>query len=305
MNRKLLLAVAGVSLLVLAVMTSVAVTGLNEDRTASAELLPVQTQGQPIMKSSTSDSSPVLYRLSQEDETMVREIVLSDSRIKELIRGRDYAFSVAGHPIEGKDWDIRAGAVLKDNVGFEELNRWLEEGQRDRRVIAEIVAVLSVGYNDCYLISVDMEKANIRQITHQPRPGLAIPELTKQEKERAVMIALDDPRVQELLKGKSYVVAPEGTIVVWHTTKDRKKIGAGLEIWFDKSYDIEYDWPWPEYDEKKYPSFPYYQEKTLHESRVVKALAVLIDLEKGKVAGIMNRPVGEGTEDLFKSKPAR
>lgn len=250
----------------------------------------------------TPQSLPVLYRLSPEDESTIRKVVLSDPRVKELIKGHEYAISVAGHEVKGSDWDISVGAVLREGASPDEVNRWLEGGRKDKAIIAEVVAVLSVGYNDTYLISVDMEKGSIGQITHQRRMGLPIPELTAKDRQRAVEIALKTPLLQELLEDKKYVVAPEGTIGVWHTTKDHRKIGAALEVWFDNFYDVEADLPWPDYDEEKYTSFPYYQEQSSHWSGKVKALVVLVDLNKKKVVGITARPVDEGTKDLYQQQ---
>jgi hypothetical protein len=33
----------------------------------------------------------------------------------------------------------------------------------------------------------------------------------------------------------------------------------------------------------------------------VMALVILVDFERGEVVGIMSRPVGKGTEDLYRS----
>jgi len=237
--------------------------------------------------------------LSLEDEKQVKQIVLSDSRIQKLIKGREYVFNVNEHVIKGKEWGLDVGAVLKEDVTFPEIIEWLEQGRKDKTLIAEIVGELSVGHNDAYDLSIDVENARVQEIEYYPRHGTPIPELTHEEKESVVIIALDDHRLQELLQGKNYTVAPEG-VVVWHNSKAQMKIGGGLEIWFDRPYEIEYDWPWPEFDEEKYPVPPNYGEQTYHRTYKVKALSILVDLEKQRVVGIINRPISKGTKDLYK-----
>lgn len=115
-----------------------------------------------------------------------------------------------------------------------------------------------------------------------------IPELTKREEATAIEITLSDMRIQELLEGKRYKVAPDGNIGVWHSTadKDLMKIGASLEIRFEQAYQIEYNWPFLSYDEAKY-SWPYYQESTFYYTLQVESLFVSVDLNKGKVVGIV------------------
>lgn len=282
MNKRL--TIIGAIVLVLLVMVS-----------ASA-----YASGMILGNSQSDNAQPIFYRLAPEDESKLTQIVLSDSRIQELIKGKDYAFNVRGHSIRGQDWGLQVGGVFKDNVGAEGLNKWLAEGRKDKSVIEKYVGVLYVGYNDVYDIAIDAENARVTelsapQVRHEPR----IPELTREDREKAITITLDDPRVQELLAGKDYVVAPE-SVVIWHSSKDHNKIGAGLEIWLDQTYPIEYNWPWPEYDEAKYPSFPYYQVQTVRQTYEAKALVVLVDLDQGEVAGIMPRPFGPGTQDLYK-----
>ncbi len=175
MVQKLLVAVPVLFALVAVVISFVACGGGAGNSSASVEAY-------------TPQSLPVLHRLSPEDESMIRQLVLSDSRVEGLIKG---------HDVKGSDWDISIGAVLRKDTSPEEVNRWLEQWRKDRAIIAEVVAVLSVGYNHTYLISVDMEKASVGQITHQRRVGLPIPELTVKDRQRAVEIALKTPLLQE------------------------------------------------------------------------------------------------------------
>lgn len=120
---------------------------------------------------------------------------------------------------------------------------------------------------------------------YMPQPKPEIPKLTENEEVKAKEITLSDPRVQELIEGKDYEVAPEGRIGVWHASKDLQKIGATLEIVFKEPYWIEYDWPGKDYNEERY-SFPYYRERTFHQALWVKSLMIDVDFGEGKVVSI-------------------
>ena len=120
-----------------------------------------------------------------------------------------------------------------------------------------------------------------------PKPEkLVLPKLTEAEKQRAIEIALSDPRVQELLEGKKYEIVDTG---LWHATAEHglKKLGAALKISFDKVYWIEYDWPYLEFDEK----MTSFEEKTVHRSRMVKEIAICVHLESGRIASMHPAPL--------------
>jgi len=128
-------------------------------------------------------------------------------------------------------------------------------------------------------------------------PGSNIPRLTAEGKARAKQIALDDPRVIELIEGKNYAVAQkygESTlntrIGIWHTSEDLRVIGAVLEIWFDKLYTIKYDWPFAQYDE----DYKYLGEITMTREVSVEALMIYVDFREEKVVEI--RPLNFGLD---------
>ncbi len=110
-----------------------------------------------------------------------------------------------------------------------------------------------------------------------PRPE--IPTLTEEEEAWAIETALSDPRVQELVSGKEYVI---GAIGVVHTT-ELEKTGAGLHICFEEPYWIEYDWP--------------SQERTFHLGLDVLTLAILVDFEAGGVVEIMPLDISVGESE--------
>jgi hypothetical protein len=116
--------------------------------------------------------------------------------------------------------------------------------------------------------------------------GPVIPQLTEDEKAKAKEIALADPRLQEVLQGTVWAIAPDG-IGVWHTSWDKglQKIGAVLLLNFDKPYEIAYNWLFIAYSEDS-SGCPSYNETTVYESFPVKILTILVDLRTEKVVMI-------------------
>ena len=123
-----------------------------------------------------------------------------------------------------------------------------------------------------------------------PKPEkLVLPKLTEAEKQRAIEIALGDPRIQELLEGKKYEVAPEdlggpsiGPMGVM-TEHGWKKLGAALDIRFDRTYLIEYDWLHYEPTDREMTSF---EEKPIRASGKVRTLKITVHFESGRVVMI-------------------
>jgi hypothetical protein len=229
----------------------------------------------------------VFYRLPSQDESALKQMVLADPRIQELIKDKSYDFSVQGQSIKGQDWNLALGVTLKKDISAEGFNKWLDEGRTDKSVVEKYVGVLNVGYNYAYDISINANGTKVDEISVQSAGfDYVIPELTRADREKAVTIALTDPRIQELLVGKKYALVPD-SVAVWHSSKDHQKIGAGLEIKLDKTYSVDYAWPLAEYNETKYTSFPYYQ--TLNRNMVfeVSSVAILVDFEKGSVVSII------------------
>jgi hypothetical protein len=116
--------------------------------------------------------------------------------------------------------------------------------------------------------------------------GPPIPQLTEDEKAKAKEIALADPRLQEVLQGTVWAIAPDG-IGVWHTSADNglQKIGAVLKIDFAQPYQISYNWPFITDSEDSSGSLSY-NETTIYESFPVKILTILVDLRTEKVVMI-------------------
>lgn len=245
----------------------------------------------------------MFFRLSPEDEKTLGQIVLADSNIQELIKDKNYEFSVQGHLIKGQEWWLDVGGVLKNGIEREQYRQWVIDGRKDKNTIEKYVGILTIGYNKKYNFSIDLQNSKVMNIQQRTRLTM-IPELTLEEKERAITIGLNDAQIQQLLMGKNFAVAPGG-VYVWTSSKEHDKIGAEFEIWFDKVYSMENTWPWPEYDEGKYPSFPHFQEITLNKTYDMKAITILVDLNQGKVVGIGQRPFREGMGDLYASTESK
>ncbi len=187
---------------------------------------------------------------------------------------------------------------MKNDLTSEKFNAWLDGGRKDESIVSNYVGVLSIGHNTSYDLDIDFTNARVSELTLKVKQGPFIPDLTNEDRENTVMIALNNPQLKELLKSKGYVVAPESRISVWHTSNDHRKIGAGIEIWLDKVYLIDYDCPFPEYDETKYPNFPHYRVITENRKVETQIISVLVDLEQNSVVGIIPFPVSPKLANL-------
>jgi hypothetical protein len=237
----------------------------------------------------------VFNRIPLDDEAIVEQIVFSDTNVNELTKDNEYSFTVDGHQISGQDWNLALGVKLKDGT---DVNEWLRQGKSDKSVIEEYVGVLNIGHNDGYMMSIDVENERIDKFTYFSRKAISFQELTLNEKKNIVEIALGDPRIQELLQDKEFTIAPEG-VHIW-IGEGNKTIGGTICIWFDRSYEIEFDWPYPAFDAEKYPEFPNYGVESVNRTLDVKALFIMVDLGKQEVTGILDRPVNKHTDDLYK-----
>ncbi len=212
------------------------------------------------------------YKVSPELTAKLEQICLADSRVQELIEGREYSFTVDGHTVEIKEYSLNVGARLKDDTTFEQLQDWLAGGKQDPSIIKEYVGVLNIGYNDEYDIVIDLEKEEIQELTEASKSGAEIPEATAEDKQRAVTIALADATVQQILEGKEYEIAPDGEIGVWHS--GQTKLGVCFEIAFDKTYTIDCE-------------LPRYQGDSYYFSGEVDRLFISVLLEENRVATIL------------------
>jgi hypothetical protein len=211
------------------------------------------------------------YGVCPELEAELEQIVLTDPAVQLLLEGKDYSFTVDGHTIEGQDYNLAVGVRLKDGITPEEFNAWMDGGRQDSSLIKEYVGVLNIGYNDKYYLTIDRQEGLVAEMQYEGGHG-GIPEVTAEEKQRAIEIALDDFTVQQLLAGKNYEIAPDDKIGVWHT--GNIKLGVAFEIDFDKPYFIDME-------------LPRYQHEPFHVSDEVQGLIISVLLEESHVASIL------------------
>lgn len=122
----------------------------------------------------------------------------------------------------------------------------------------------------------------------QGEAATRLPQVTPDEKARAIDIVLSDARIRELLSGKGYKVAPDGRIGLWHAEPEAgsRKLGVAMDIDFDREYFVEYDWTDVRWKDGKMTSL---ETTTIHRTLVVRGLFVCVDLNADKVAVILPR----------------
>jgi hypothetical protein len=189
-----------------------------------------------------------LTRLAAEDEKKLTEIVLSDARVQELIKDKSYDFEVGGIRVQGSDWHLATGVLLKEGLTSEQRRDFMQQslqGQINRDTVESFRGQLSIGsggggvifpfFLDIYDIVIDYDGSRVESVSQFSKAQ--VPQLTLSERKQAVETALNDVRLQEILKDKIYRFAPTGVYVV--PDKDFNKVGAAFEIWLDKTYSID------------------------------------------------------------------
>lgn len=214
-----------------------------------------------------------LPKLSAEDESRAVSIAMSDPTTQQVLQGKVYDIEYVG-PCE---WPFSAGNARLDLV-FKIPHQiqldwpWPPVPIRDEPMSGNL-------WVRRMTIAIDLQKGTVTGVSPcgqllppaNAAPNPQIPTLTEEEKSRAKQLALAEPEIQALLSGKTYAVGcrcgdshPDSRIGVWHD-ESLQKLGACLEICFDKAYDIEYA-------DSQY---------------MARSLFVLVDLNEGKVVHIM------------------
>ena len=243
-----------------------------------------------------------LPKLSADDEARARDIVLGDPMVQELLAGKgfeiDFAYSRDIPQAPGNeawvdvcldktyqieyDWPWPPTPIRKAPDHF---TAWV----RQLTVVVSLEEGRVLGImpeRHPVFVSPDNLPPELRPPNYVPEPKPQIPELTEAEKAKARETTLSDPRIQALLEGKGFEVAPEGHLGVWHNS-GLEKLGAALEIRLDKPYWIDYDWPQIEYDEEKY-GHPYCIESApLCCALWTDTLMISVNLEEAKVVAIV------------------
>lgn len=215
----------------------------------------------------------IFYGVSPKLNTELEQVVLADSRVQDLIKGREHTIVADGHIIEDKDYNLNVGVRLKDGITLEQFREWVKGGRQDCDLVQEYTGILNVGYNDKYYITIDTDKSKIVEI--RDKEGYRqIPEVTAEEKQRAVEIALADPTVQRIISGKSYQIAPDGKIGVWHVGDT--KLGVAFQVDFDQPYSID-------------TTLPKYNSEAQYIIGEVEGVIIDVLLEENRVATIIPR----------------
>jgi len=246
--------------------------------------------------------------LNAEDAALAKKIALSDTRVQELTAGKGYQVDFTG------EWDfpqidsrtVRVDVSLDKVYQIEydwpwppppisnnptHMTCWVREMtiivDMDRQVVLGIMPERSPLAIDPADLPPELQPPG-----YQPSTKPVIPQLTEEERNEAVRIALGDVQIRELTKGMTITVDPKLDVGVWHTTKELRKIGAAVEIELGAAKWVEADWPCAEYDENKY-DFPYYKDRVIHVASSVGKVTVLVDLGQQKVAAIIPLEVSE------------
>jgi len=98
---------------------------------------------------------------------------------------------------------------------------------------------------------------------------LGMPELTESIKEKAVGIALSDADVQKLLEGKEYSITRIGPCQGGPVGR----LGANMDITFDKAYLFQGD-------------FPYFPEERKYLDKPIEGIEVFVNLKEERVVQI-------------------
>ena len=188
-------------------------------------------------------------KLTQEEQEKAKGLAFSDPRVQAIAEGKEYAIRITkanGIPRpsdEPPDDDIEVRLVFATTYMIEDV----QAGALD--------------------IFVDL---NERKVTYLfPLRPSGMPELTESVREKAVDIALSDADVQNLLEGKEYEITRIGPCQGGPVGR----LGANMDITFDKAYPFKGD----------FPSFP---EKTDYLDAQITRLEVFVNLKEGKVVQI-------------------
>ena len=188
-------------------------------------------------------------KLTPEEIAKAKEIAFSDSKVQELAEGKEYALRInradglirlASDPPDD-DIDIRlvfAGTYMIEDIEASALD-----------------------------IFVDLNEQAVTYVFPLGTSGM--PELTASEKERAVAIALSDANVKGLLEEKKYEITRIGICQGGPVGR----LGANMDITFDKAYQFTGD-------------FPYFPDERTHLDQSIEGIEVFVNLKDEMVVQI-------------------
>lgn len=240
--------------------------------------------------------------LNAEDDALAKQIALHDTRVQELIAGKGYQVDFTG------EWDFPQvdSRTVRVDISLDKVYKieydwpwppppvsdhpthatcWVREMTIIVDMDGQVVLGIMPERHPLLIDPADLPP-ELRPPGYQPSTKPAIPELTEEERAKAVQIALANAQILELTYGTNIVVNPKTDVSVWYASKELKKIGAAVEIDLGSPRWVEADWPCAEYDENKY-DYPYYNDRVVHLALSVSKVSVLVDLGQQKIAAII------------------
>ena len=203
---------------------------------------PPPTTTPPIAVGVTTDPDPDENKgfmgVSAALDAKLKQIVVDNPVIKELLAGHDHRLRFGTQEIVKQTYNIATGALLKEGVNIQ---TWLQT-REDPRLIARYIGVLNIGYGGSYFLAFDDGPAALTKIVFQRAPSADIPQLATADMQKALDIGWADPLVQELLKDKTWAVDSEQIGVI---QEGPQLMGISFKITFDKSYAFDAILPVP------------------------------------------------------------
>lgn len=188
------------------------------------------SESNKVLPNTTTPGLRGFYGLPEEQTNFLKNIVLNDSVVKALLDNSEY------------EYRLDVGCWLTKGMNEEKFFAWMEGGRTDTGMVSEYVGVIYIGYNKMYTFSIDISTQKVINLVAQPKQGPQIPEITKDEKSKAISLALNEPHLKTMLEGKNFEIS-NNDVGIWHTTLEEGngqllKIGAVVQIRFAHTYNI-------------------------------------------------------------------
>ena len=188
-------------------------------------------------------------KLSQEEQAKAKELAFSDPRVQELAEGKEYALRIT-----------RANGLIQ-------VKGEVPEDEVEVRLVFATTYMIEDVQASALDIFVDLNEGKVTYLFPLSPSGMS--ELTESVKEKAVEIALSDPDVQKLLEGKKYEITRIGTCLGGPVGR----LGANMDINFDKAYPFKGD-------------FPYFPEERNYLDKPIEGIKVSVNLKEERVVQI-------------------
>ena len=183
-------------------------------------------------------------KLSQEEQEKAKEIALNDPRVKEILEGKEYSVRIT-----------RADGIIQ------------AENEVEVRLVFATTYMIEDVEASALDIFVNLDEGKVTYLF--PLSPSGMPELTESIKEKAVGIALSDADVQKLLEGKEYSITRIGPCQGGPVGR----LGANMDITFDKAYLFQGD-------------FPYFPEERKYLDKPIEGIEIFVNLKEERVVQI-------------------